>query len=281
MKSIYDIISERNNDKIDGHIHLFDKDNCLLQYKEFSSLLNSYNINKFVGFVDIEPKYINSYNNTVKLYDTFIKEYYNPNQHILLASSTNIDNLTDLYNKYSHIFKGFGEIKCYDTHKGVDINNKKVTYLKDICELSQTNNNIPVYIHYSLTSKRYIKLFENLLKQYPLVPIVLCHCGMENEKDLSIKREHNNDFIYTVVCELMKKYPNLWLDISYVAADYFVENTFRLYNMDLDRVIIGTDLNPVLYKNNMETIIKYNVGKYNTLSINIDNTKNVNKLFKI
>ena len=71
------------------------------------------------------------------------------------------------------------------------------------------------------------------------------------------------------------------MDISYVATDYFVEHTFRLYNMDLDRVIIGTDLNLVLYKNNMETIIKYNVGKYNTLSINIDNTKNVNKLFKL
>ena len=49
---------------------------------------------------------------------------------------------------------------------------------------------------------------------------------------------------------MQKQYSNVWLDISWDAADYLWENLMRLNNLDLDRVILGTDLNNKLFGDN-------------------------------
>lgn len=54
---------------IDGHIHLFDKDGCIPFSKNTIQ----------VTFCDIEPKYIKSYDSTMKYYDDFIMNHYNDN----------------------------------------------------------------------------------------------------------------------------------------------------------------------------------------------------------
>lgn len=265
MKSLYQVI--KSNIYIDGHIHLFDKDGIIDDYDK-----------NLVGFIDIEAKYINDYKNVIPLYDKFIKNNYDEKKHILLAAGTNINNIKELYNKYPKLFKGFGELKCYDVFKGNIINRKNISFVDDVCKFSESVGYLPVYIHYSLTRSKYMRLFENLLKKHPNVPIVLCHCGMEVTDDDSIKIEYNNDYIYNSICELMREYSNLWVDITYTAADYFIENIYKLYNLDLSRTITGSDINNVLYKNNMSDKIKDDNYKFNILAKYIPN--NIPKLFK-
>ena len=95
---------------IDGHIHLFDKDGCIV--------VPDMNC---VGFCDIEPKYIDQYQNTIPYYDSFIKNNYK-DSIILLATSVDPSNMIEIHKKWPDIIKGFGEVKCYKEWKGVKLN---------------------------------------------------------------------------------------------------------------------------------------------------------------
>lgn len=273
MNTLYNIIIGQKDIQIDGHVHLFDFDENIINKIDDS-------FDKIVGFVDIEPKNLNRYKDVSKMYDNFIHNYYN-NKHILLVSGTSIENIIDTYKKHPNIYKGFGEIKCYDYFKGEKIGLKNIKLIQDVCKFSSSVGNLPVYIHYSLTKNEYVKKLKRVLEKYPNIPIVLCHCGMEESYNyLNNIIQYNNDDIYRIVVELMKQYPNLWVDLTYTAARFFVENVFLIYNLDLDRVIIGTDLNPVIFNKNENLINKYK-GYYNILSRYCNNTENISKLFSI
>lgn len=273
MKSLYNIIleSQSNLKMIDGHVHLFDSNETIInEYEKLS-------FDKSVGFIDIEPNKLAEYKNVIPVYDDFIKKYYDKNKHVLLASGIEYDNIIKLYEKYPNIIRGFGEIKCYDYFKGNKIGTKKISLIKQLCEYSKDHGNLPIYIHYSLITDKYMKIFENLLKSFPTIPIVLCHCGMTNFKEYPNNFIYKNNQIYNKLVEFVKTYPNLWLDISYDAMDYFVNNIFEIFNLDLNRIILGTDLNPVSYKNkNYASHVK---GNFNVLNTYINNEKNLNKLF--
>lgn len=286
MESLYSIITAASNkayygedkkiqSEIDGHIHLFDSDENILE------LDKGLETKRLVGFIDIEPGKLDQYKNSVAMYDKFIKKSYDPNKHILLASALNIDDIKRIYNKYPNIIKGFGEIKCYDIFKGEKIGTKNTKLIKEVCKFSESVGNLPIYIHYSLSHSKYVDRLKTVLSRFPNTPIVLCHCGMLAKPEIYYTDypEYTNDQIWYIVCELMNQYGNLWTDLTYVAADYFAESPFKIYNLNMDRVILGTDLNPVIYKN--ETRVKQEIEKYNILCEYVNNKENINKLFNI
>lgn len=137
MKSLYEsLLSDMH---VDGHIHLFDKDKSIYDF-DYTPLP------KLVGFIDIEPLCIDKYKSVGSMYESFIKKYYNKNKHILLLSGTNIDDIKKVYNKYPKIYKGFGEIKCYDKYKGRDVGTKKISFIDEVCKFSESVGNLPIYI---------------------------------------------------------------------------------------------------------------------------------------
>lgn len=278
MNTLYNtinLINKRNtNDiRIDGHIHLFDSDNDIADKVEYTSF------DKFIGFIDIEPKYMDKYKDISNIYENFIKNHYDSNKHMLLVSGTSIENIIDTYNKHPNVYKGFGELKCYDYFKGEKIGLKSTKLIKEVCEFSSKVGNLPVYIHFSLTRKEYVKRLKHILKTYPNVPIVLCHCGMEERYNYINNIIHyDNDDIYKILIELMKQYSNLWADLTFTAAKFFIEKPFLMYNLDRDRIIIGTDLNPIAIDKNYTN---KNIGDYNILSGYCNNTGNIYKLFNL
>ena len=242
---------------IDGHIHLFNKDGCIPFSKNAI----------YVAFCDIEPKYIESYNSTMKYYDDFIMNHYNDNI-ILLATSGTPSEMIDIHKKYSDVIKGFGEVKCYPEWNGKKLNLDKLSKYWDLAKYAKENQ-LPIYIHFSLYDDSFVERFKRFVLKFPEVKIVLCHCGMDETTD--------NDFCYHSVMKLMDECNNLWCDITWEALDYFSNNPFKLMNMDKSRLILGTDMNKLsMSQENYEK--EWN--KIHNLDSIINSDRNIKKLFK-
>lgn len=225
--SLYEYIIEAKNDTIpewDGHEHLFNHKNQLPKNYEFE---------RRVGFMDIEYDDVSNIN-VLNAYTNYIKNHYNKNTDILLATGVTIEDIKSVFEKYSKHIKGFGELKCYDMYRGEKIPYKKIKLVRDVLKLSNDNGQLPVYVHWEFNSPTDVERIENALKAYPGVPLVLCHCGMN---------ETNRDFAFAEAKRLQSTYSNLWLDISWDAAEYFSNNPMLLNTLILDRVILGTDIN--------------------------------------
>lgn len=248
---------------IDGHIHLFDKDGCI-QIPQHKS----------IGFCDIDPKSIELYSNTIPYYDDFINNHYKDNI-ILLATSTDSKNMIDIHKKYPNIIRGFGELKCYNHFDDVD-NDKyyefKLDRLSRYYELCKYTNDkhLPIFIHYSLYDNKCVEKFTNLINKYPNTIFVLCHCGMDKETD--------NDFCYHSVLKLMNEHQNLWVDVTWMGLNYFINNPLKLINMDRSRIILGTDMSR---KSMNEENYKKEWNKIHNLDSLIKSDRNIKKLFNL
>lgn len=243
---------------VDGHIHLFDKDGCILYSKD----------SKYVTFCDIEPKYIDDYKSTMKYYEKFIDNDHNENM-ILLATSPSEDEMIALHKKWPNIIKGFGEVKCYKEWKGEVLNLDKLGKYYKLFKYAGENN-LPIYIHFSLYDDACVTRFESVLKKFPSTKIVLCHCGMDIGTD--------NDFCYHSVSALMKTYHNLWCDISWKATDYFIKNPLRILNLNTSHLIIGSDINKF---NCSEDSVRHIWNKLHKFDGFIKSDRNIKKLFNI
>lgn len=245
---------------IDGHRHLFDKDGCV----PFD------NSTKIVGFCDIEPKYIDSYKSTIKYYEDFIKNHYNENI-TLLATSLDEEEMIEMHKKWPDIIKGFGEVKCYKEWKGVELKLDRLSKYWKMFKYAGENN-LPVYIHYSLNTEKEVKKFENILKRFPNTIFVLCHCGMDEWT--------NNDFCHHTLTNLLYKYKNLIIDISFKAMDYYSDNPLKITQLSLDRVFIGTDENRISLERKGFKRTENDIKKWHIFDGFIKSDKNLNKLFK-
>lgn len=259
----------------DGHIHLFDHSG----YIDLSLIDDKY---KCVCFADIVFKQLDKYRDkkVVSLYDNFINNYYNPKKHILLATGITADEIIEIYKKYPNIIKGFGELKCYSEFDEGKLPYADLTWIKPLLEFNKVLN-LPIYIHFDLNKDSYCSEFESILKQYSNMPIVLCHCGMVDNKE-------NNDKIYEFILSLMQKYSNLYFDISYTASKYLLSNINRLItilNLYKNRVLCGSDINPVIkvskYVDNPKNHSKEQYSKLKKLLKLVDNTTVIKKLFKL
>ena len=247
---------------VDAHIHLF---NAKSPIKYGSSY------DKLVGFMDVE--YDEDDVDEVAAYDWFIEKYYDKDRHILLATARNVENITKIFEKHKDVIKGFGELKLYDRYMDKKIPYKKISILRSICKLSSDNGNLPVYVHWEIINDRDAKLLENILRDYPSIPIVLCHCGMNGE---------NDEFSMWQCQKLSYMYSNLWLDVSYTALVYFTSNPLKLHNLPMNRMVVGSDLNNKIFgPNHTDEEILDIESKVSQIRKFIPSDKNISDLFKL
>ena len=247
MKTLSEYIID--SERVDGHIHLFDHEGVI-----DNSLIDT--SKRCVCFADISFKYIDKYkgNNMIDIYDEFINKCYDPTKHILLATGENAKDVISIYERYPNEIKGFGELKCYSEYVHGELPYGNLDWIKPILNYNK-DLGLPIYIHYNLEDIERVVNFTNILKKYNF-PIVLCHCGMYDNCD--------NDLIHETLIELMNTNKNLYVDISYSAVDYYLNNPEKLLEFDYKKVIIGTDINLVIdrQENNPEAYIKDLYNKF-------------------
>lgn len=269
METLYKYITKNIdiNEEWDGHIHLFN-------HKR--SIPKKHNFECYVGFMDIEYGDI-KHINVLEAYTDYIKNHWDKEHELLLATGITIEDIKAVYEKYKNIIKGFGELKCYDKYGDEKLPYKKIKLVRDVVKLSNDDGQLPVYVHWELETNKDVEKLENVLKSYPNVPIVLCHVGMN---------ENNRDFAYQESVRMQRIYSNLWLDISWDAADFFSNNFMLLNNLILDRVILGTDLNNAIFKKDRlhtDRDWKWGYDKFRELQkyMSTSNKQKIKKLFKI
>lgn len=235
MRPLFEYLQNQPfNNYIDGHIHLFDGKNQPIQPT-----------GKCVGFADILFKHQNIYKGAklIQLYKDYIKNYDTSNIY-LLATGLTAEDVINLYKAMPDKIAGFGELKCYDKYGSeevVDISFKRLDWVRKICDFN-ADLRLPIYLHYTLTDPRYFQRFSRFLNEYPNIPIVLCHCGMDiRQKDT----KYDWEWTFFKVLELLKTYRNLWIDISYTAYDFFAMNPGKITSLPMDRIIVGSDRSPL------------------------------------
>lgn len=98
---------------------------------------------------------------------------------------------------------------------------------------------LPVYIHYNLDTKSSRQKFEVLLGEYSDFPIVLCHAGMVEGFD--------NNLIHNFIRDIIRRYDNLYIDISTIKTrEFYINNPGKLLELNANRIIIGSDINPIV-----------------------------------
>lgn len=255
-------------DHIDGHVHLFDHNGIIDQ-----TLINkSY---KCVCFADITFRYHSEYDGekVIKYYDDFIYNHYDPQKHILLATGIDANTIIKLYKKYPQFIKGFGELKCYDRWKEGELPYGNLEWIKPVLDFNRSLN-LPVYIHFNLdTIERRVE-FEELLKQYSTMPIVLCHAGM-------VDKASTNTDIHMFVLNLLNIYNNLYVDLSFLKTQrFYINNVNRLLQLPVDRVIIGSDINPII-KEVLPNPNRYSKHCYSNLNKLTNILKCQNTIYKL
>lgn len=264
-------------DTADAHIHLFDHTGYLEEYNpEFKP------DHLIVGFPDIVLKEMEEYegDKLVDMYKDYI-ENHDMTNIFLLATGVNVPDIIKVHKAFPDVIKGFGELKCYKSYEGDPLKTKNEDFVKKLCDYDMSlEHPMPIYIHWALDSKDSIETFENILRAYPQLKFVLCHCGMLfcfNQEDL--------DATCRLLKDWMQKYNNLWLDISYAASAYFRNNPNMILSFPASRIVCGSDVNPRMFTKQpkADALKMYNryFKNYRGLvsSLKLDNEGNIRRLF--
>ena len=220
--------------RIDGHIHLFsdrrDEGGNLIMLP--TNLIPA----QFVGFPDIE--FDHECKTILPQYEEFLHRYERicrAKLPRLLATSCNYDEIPLICEKYYEEIIGIGELKMYDTYNGRHIGRHNLSQLNDL--MAWNGGKYPVYIHYDIASRRDVQSFEKFVETNPSTNIVLCHCGISN--DVS-----NVDTALYVVPVWLQQYDNLYVDLTWGAAQHFSRCPNRVKELREDKLILGTDISP-------------------------------------
>jgi hypothetical protein len=76
----------------------------------------------------------------------------------------------------------------------------------------------------------------------------------------------------------MKEHANLWVDATWEALNYFINNPFKLTNMNRDKIILGTDMSR---KSMNKENYKKEWDKIHNLDQLVKSDKNIKKLFNL
>lgn len=269
MKSLYTYLNRKSN--IDGHIHVFDHNGLI----DKNIIRND---QKCVCFADIAFRYLNEYDDhkIISYYSNFIEKHYNPSKHILLSTANNAEDAIEIYNKFPNQIKGFGEFKCYSKWAEGNLPYGNLKWIRPVMEFNK-DKKLPVYIHFNLDHIKKRKEFQEFIEEYNEIPIVLCHSGFvdSNEK---------NDDIYLFVYKLMKDNLNLYIDLSTCKTrEYYINNLGKLLALDCNRIIIGSDINPIA-KDVVDDVVEFSnkcYDQFDYLNNFVDSTSNIKTLFNI
>lgn len=242
----------------DGHRHLFSHRG-----------LNTLEFGKCVGFIDIEFDHLDKYEDIPGLYDKYLPDI--PSYNKILASGLTIDDIKKIYNAHQDRIAGFGELKLYDVFNDKPVNFKRISFARDVCKFSEDVGCLPVYIHYEIENIQHIKVLDNLLRDFPDVPIILCHCGMNT---------HNQEFAWGAVKKLATEHGNCWLDVSWDAAQWLADNPMLIMQLPRERIFWGSDTSPRLKAHGFKSAsIKDIYSWRNEIKSFMDSDANLMKLF--
>lgn len=243
MKSLYNYISyyNKHHDKIviDCHTHMFGQGTTMNYPYE-------YPINGLICMINNSIRYPDR-----SLIDDF-KLYINlgevTDRKKLLCVGKDVDETLSIYNTYKEKFSGFGEIKCYKKYT-TTLKRYDTSILRAVI-----NKGLPVFIHWDLDGTHDEELY-NIIHDNPDTKFVLCHCGINELYDPSKS--------FQTAIQFQNKLLNLWLSISWVALDYFVQDDFQSSNNKLslipipDHTLVGTDFNPEMDHHNISFEDRY------------------------
>lgn len=259
------LVQQLSSPSIDGHIHVCSQRGVLPKdtFKGLPPIR--------IGFADIEYDNISSYSDMTSIYKDAVKL---PNTY-LLATGLNMKGVKDAYDflRANGGCYGFGELKLYDEYRGEPIKYKKISFAREVCSFSEKVGDLPVYIHYELNNDSEVMKLENLLEEYPSVPIVLCHCGLN---------DHNQSYAWNQCVRLCRTYENLWVDVSWYAAQWLCNNPLLLLQLPGDRVFWGSDVSPRWEQCEHKTITIDQIKQYrDILTPYIRSDQNIRRLFNI
>lgn len=277
MRPLFDsLLKSMNMTTCDGHIHLFDYRGEMVwkMPKQFQTI---------VGFMDIvfsQPEMYKTSKQVVGYYENYFNTHTPKCNEIILATGTTAKQAIDVYKRFPKQIKGFGEFKCYDkyinakTGEEIQLEFGNLDWIRPVFEFDMALK-LPIYIHFDLRNKTRVKELTELLEDFPMVPVVLCHCGMS-------KRNKDNDETFINVCGLMSEFQNLYVDISYDALNYFIVNQNKLLQLPPNRIFIGSDINLSMKKLKGPMDIENEYKKMMSVSRLIPNNDiNIKTLFKI
>lgn len=262
MKPLHSYIENKLAQKTtlwDGHYHAFSHRGP-----------NKMNTTEFkVGFADIELDCLNEYKDIPALYDRMMPKCNGIDRW--LATGLTIDDIKKIYRNHPDI-AGFGELKLYDEFKGKPVNFKKISFAREVCKFSTECGNLPVYIHYELNDSTNIGAIDKLLRDFPDVPIVLCHCGMSQK---------NHEYAFAAARKLSYEHGNLWLDLSWDAADYLAYNPLLVTQLPQDRIFWGSDSSPRLVDHGFISATPEDIDRWRTaIKPYMNSDRNLKALFR-
>lgn len=279
MKTLYNYINQRlYHTRIctDAHIHLFDHRHNIFDKYEPKS-----NFKKFVGFIGVDFNNADKYstNDIVSYYDKFISNNQN-DSIILLAGGTDANAVIQTYERHNDHIMGFGELLCYDRYDDINLPFKNIDWVEKVFEYN--TNNLPIFIHYSLTSDEHFNIIDNLLDKYNKTPVVLCHCGLPSIHEGNYKKDYST--IFNRFLKLQMKHQNVYTDVCDSAFTYLRKNPNDLFKLDLNKTMIGTDITPNHFEGSTDEVSKRlhkSLGKFKKWYKYIDNEAVIKRLFNI
>jgi hypoxanthine phosphoribosyltransferase len=246
MKSLKEFLFNNTENIIDCHFHAF---GCFGSIKPKNDALLMVDNPTY----DNEPllKYFDKYSDLLQ-------------NNKFLVIGKDYDETIDILNKYPNCL-GVGEVKVYKKHEpstkpGVICEHFDLDFLE---KLVKTDINKPIFIHYDLKDDN-VEWLDNILDSRKT--IVLCHCG--------INKLFNQDRAFELARHLQQKHSNLFLDVSWVALDYFLQNKDKLANLDNCRLLYGSDNNR-LSQEHYDDMVK--ISKYINNKANLEMLKELSK----
>ena len=91
----------------------------------------------------------------------------------------------------------------------------------------------------------------------------------------------DNNFVFDNIIKLCTIYKNLFIDISYSATNYFLVHLDDIKQLPPNKVLIGSDLNPILQDHNNTSLYDNEYKKLNTLNQYINCNITTQKLFNL
>ncbi|MDE7346344.1 MAG: amidohydrolase [Muribaculaceae bacterium] len=245
----------------DGHFHAF-------SHRGVNKMSNA---ERRVGFADIELDCLDQYKDIPGMYDRMMPKCKGIGAW--LATALKIEDIKEIYKRHPNDIVGFGELKLYDKFKGKPVNFKKISFAREVCKFSEECGNLPVYIHYELIEPQHVRAVDKLLRDFPDVPIVLCHLGMN---------QSNHDFAFNAAKMLASEHGNCWLDISWDAADYLSNNPLLITQLPQDRIFWGSDTSPRLVAHDFKSASPENIEDWkNAVNPYMNSDRNIRRLFAI
>lgn len=242
----------------DGHFHAF-------SHRGPNKMSNA---ELRVGFVDIELDCLDEYKDIPAMYDRMMPKCERIGKW--LATGLTINDIKEIYKRHTSDIVGFGELKLYDEFKGKPVKYKRISFAREVCRFSTECGNLPVYIHYELNEPLNIRAMDKLLRDFPDVPIVLCHCGMS---------EKNTEFAFAAARKLATEHGNCWLDISWDAAKYLSRNPMLITQLPPDRIFWGSDTSPRLTAHGFKSASPDDILEWSVVNKYMNSDRNIRSLF--